>query len=222
MASTNQFTAANGGPVAIDIALEPDETMAERSLADNARLLKNFPPGYALDETHHAHITMLQRFVPAADLEHVYAVTAAVVATERPSSWRLKAIRYYYIPSGPIGLAGIVVEPTADLLRLQQKLIEAVDPLAVATATSAALFTTPAEPDIHPGVVEYIAAFVPDHSGKNFLPHVTIGVGTKAFLDAMLAAPFEPFTFSPVGASIYQLGDFGTARKSLKTLEFKV
>ncbi|HZT12508.1 MAG TPA: hypothetical protein VFA29_06885 [Candidatus Baltobacteraceae bacterium] len=67
MASTNQFTAANGGPVAIDIALEPDETMAERSLADNARLLKNFPPGYALDETHHAHITMLQRFVPTAD-----------------------------------------------------------------------------------------------------------------------------------------------------------
>ncbi len=84
------------------------------------------------------------------------------------------------------------------------------------------MFTTPAEPDIHPGVIEYIAAFVPDHSGKNFLPHVTIGVGTKAFLDAMLAAPFEPFTFSPIGASIYQLGDFGTARKSLKTLEFKV
>ena len=64
MASTTQFTAATGGLVAIDIALEPDETMAERSLADNARLLKNFPPGYALDE---AHITMLQRFVPTAD-----------------------------------------------------------------------------------------------------------------------------------------------------------
>src|SRR5579875_2975633 len=38
---------------------------------------------------------------------------------------------------GSIELAGIVVEPTDDLLRLQQKLIEAVAPLAVATATSA-------------------------------------------------------------------------------------
>jgi hypothetical protein len=34
----------------------------------------------------------------------------------------------------------------------------------------------------------------------------------------MLAAPFEAFTFSPTGASIYQLGAFGTARKELKTL----
>jgi len=119
------------------------------------------------------------------------------------------------------GLAGIVVEPTDDLLRLQQKFIDAVAPLTVATATSAALFTTPAEPDIHAGVIEYVAAFVPDHSGKNFMPHVTIGVGLKDYLDAMVAAPFEPFTFSPAGASVYQLGDFGTARKNLKTLEFK-
>jgi hypothetical protein len=34
----------------------------------------------------------------------------------------------------------------------------------------------------------------------------------------MLAEPFEPFTFSPAGASVYQLGTFGTARKELKAL----
>jgi hypothetical protein len=38
----------------------------------------------------------------------------------------LKAFKYYYIPSPPVGLAGIVVEPTEDLLRLQQKIIEVV------------------------------------------------------------------------------------------------
>jgi hypothetical protein len=51
-------------------------------------------------------------------------------------------------------------------------------------------------------VIDYIAAF-PEHSGKNFSPHVTIGVGTTAFLDAMLAEPFTAFTFSPVSASVY-------------------
>ena len=51
------------------------------------------------------------------------------------------------------------------------------------------------------------------------MPHVTVGVGLKDYLDAMLAAPFEAFTFSPAGASVYQLGDFGTARKNLKTLD---
>ncbi len=209
--------------VAIDIALEPDETMVQRSLADNTRLLKNFSMGYALDETHHAHVTMLQRFVHSADLEKVYAAIAGAVATENPPSWKLKAFKYYYIPAGPIGLAGIVVEVTDDLLRLQQTLVDAVAPFSIATATADAFFRLPSEPMLHevPALVQYVGAFVPEHSGKNFMPHVTIGVGTKEYLDAMLAAPFEAFTFSPAGASVYQLGDFGTARKNLNTLEFK-
>jgi hypothetical protein len=209
--------------VAIDIAIEPDATMVERSLADNARLRQNFPQGYTLDETHHAHISMLQRFVREADLQNVYAAVAGAVATEDPTSWTLKAYKYYYIPAGPIGLAGIVVENTDDLLRLQQKLVDAVAPFSVATATADAFFKLPAEPPLHevPSLIEYIGAFVPEHSGKNFMPHVTVGVGLKAFLDAMLAAPFEAFTFSPAGASVYQLGDFGTARKNLKTLAFR-
>jgi hypothetical protein len=33
-----------------------------------------------------------------------------------------------------------------------------------------------------------------------------------------LAEPFSPFTFSAAGASVYQLGSFGTARKELKAL----
>ena len=37
----------------------------------------------------------------------------------------------------------------------------------------------------------------------------------------MLAEPFEPFTFSPAGAAVYQLGPFGTAAKKLKELDLK-
>jgi hypothetical protein len=208
--------------VAIDIAIEPDATMVRRSLADNARLRQNFPQGYALDETHHAHISMLQCFVREADLEKVYDGVAGVAGAENPASWQLKAYKYYYIPAGPIGLAGIVVEVSDELLHFQQKLIDAVGSFFVATATADAFFKLPADPPLHevPMLVQYIGAFVPEHSGKNFMPHVTVGVGLKGFLDAMLAAPFEAFTFSPAGASVYQLGDFGTARKNLKTLPF--
>ena len=35
---------------------------------------------------------------------------------------------------------------------------------------------------------------------------------------AVLAEPFQTFTFSPVGASVYQLGSFGAARKELQVL----
>jgi hypothetical protein len=34
----------------------------------------------------------------------------------------------------------------------------------------------------------------------------------------MLTEPFSSFTFSTNGASVYQLGTLGTARKELKTL----
>ena len=57
---------------AIDIMLEPDATMIEHAKAANQRLLKSFPIGFALDETHHPHITCLQRYVETADLNKLY------------------------------------------------------------------------------------------------------------------------------------------------------
>jgi hypothetical protein len=69
--------------------------------------------------------------------------------------------------------------------------------------------------DIYPSGIDYIAGFF-DHVGKNFSPHVTIGVGLKVFLDAVLAAPFAGFTFSPASASVYQFGDLPAARNRLK------
>ncbi len=105
--------------------------MIEHAKAANARLLKVFPKGFALDETHHPHISMLQQFVRTADLDKVFAAADAVFAKEKPLSWTLKAIKYYYIPSPLIGLAGIVVEPTEDMHRLQDELIAAVAPSLV-------------------------------------------------------------------------------------------
>jgi hypothetical protein len=64
-----ETSGAQQNPVtAVDIALEPDQTMIQHAQADNARLLKAFPKGFALDATHHPHVTMLQQFVRTADL----------------------------------------------------------------------------------------------------------------------------------------------------------
>ena len=203
---------------AIDIALEPDATMIQHAQAANARLLKVFPKGFALDATHHPHISMLQQYVRTADLDKVYAAAGKVLADEKVTSWKLKAFKYYYIPWKDIGLGGIVVEPTDDLLRLQQELIDAVAPFTEKTGTAAAFVTTPEDPEINQPTIDYVAAFVPEATGKKFNPHVTIGIAPQDYLKEMLAEPFEAFTFSPVGASVYELGSFGTARKELKAL----
>ena len=48
-------------------------------------------------------------------------------------------------------------------------------------------------------------------AGEHFNPHVSTGNAPTAYLDQMIAEPFELFAFSPAGAAVYQLGPFGTA-----------
>jgi hypothetical protein len=206
---------------AIDILLEPDATMLKNATAANERLLKSFPKGFALGKSHQPHISCLQRYVKTADLDKVYEAVGKILADEKPAIWKLNAHKYYYLPWKELGLAGIVIEPTDDLLRYQKKLIDAVEPFTVKTGTAAAYLTTKEEPDINQPTIEYVEKFVPNETGKKFNPHVTIGLSTEEYLKKMLDEKFEAFTFSPVGVSVYHLGNFGTARKKLKGWELK-
>jgi hypothetical protein len=200
---------------AINILLEPDATMRQRAEANNARLLEVFPQGFALGATRRPHVTLLQRFVRTADLDEIYATASKVFATTPMLGLRLEAFSYYYIPSGQLGLAGIVARPSPELRALQQALIDAVAPFTVATGPSDAFVTTPDDPVIDPLLIDYVSAFVPKSTGERFNPHVTTGIAPREYLDAMLAEPFESFSFSPAGAAVYQLGQYGTAAKKL-------
>jgi len=206
---------------AIDILLEPDAAMLRHAEANNARLLKVYPKGFALDATHRPHITMIQRFVRTADLDKVYAAAEKVLARANVTGMKLEAFRYYYAPGKDVGVAGIVARPTPELLKLQQELIAAVAPFTAETGTMAAFVSAHDDPALDAIMIEYVSTFVPKHSGAHFSPHVSIGVAPQDYLDKMLAEPFESFTFSPAGAAVYQLGQFGTAAKRLKAWELK-
>jgi 2'-5' RNA ligase len=218
LAFTRDAFAQQNAVTAIDIALEPDATMIQHAKDANARLLKSFPKGFALDETHHPHVSVLQQFVRTDALDAIFAAANAAMVKAKPAAWRVKAFKYYYLPDPPFGLAGIVAEPTDELHRLQDELIAAVKPYAVTTGTAAAFFSEVGGRDIQKSLIDYVSHFVAIAAGKKFNPHVTIGVATEKYLNKMLSEPFPPFTFSPAGASVYQLGTFGTARKELKAL----
>jgi hypothetical protein len=84
---------------------------------------------------------MLQQFVRTADLGNVYAAASRILANEKVTNWNLKAFKYYYIPALPNGIAGIVVEPTENLLRLQQALLDVAAPFTERTGTAAAFMS---------------------------------------------------------------------------------
>jgi hypothetical protein len=206
---------------AVDIVLEPDATMIQHAQAANAGLLKNFPKGFPLGDEHAPHMSVMGGYVYTASLAKLFAAAGKVLASEAVTSWKLKAFKYYYMPLKEIGLGGIVVEPTADLIRLQRKLKDATAPfMAPASAGSAAAFvTTLKDPEINQPTIDAVATYLAGHTGEHYAPHVTIGVGTADYLNALLAAPFPAFTFSAVGASAYQFGNFGTAAKQLHSFK---
>lgn len=210
---------SNSGITAIDICLEPDATMIEHAKAVNARLRGVFPEGFSLDATHRPHITLVQRFVRTADLDQVYAAAGKVIASHDVTGMKLEAFKQYYTPGGAVGVAGICAKPTPELLKLQADIIAAVAPFTVETGPIGA-FTAPQATTAEDAMlIDYVTTFVPKMSGENFNPHVSTGVAPKEYLDKMLAEPFEPFTFSPVGAAVYHLGPYGTAAKKLKQLD---
>jgi hypothetical protein len=206
---------------AVDIVLEPDATMIQHAQAANAGLLTNFPKGYALGDEHAPHVSVIGGYFYTEHLDDIFAAASKVLAGEKVMSWKLKAFKYYYIPFKEIGLGGILVEPTADLIRLQSELFEAISKFwAPASLGSAAAFrTTPQDPDINQPTIDAVATYFSSHRGEHYSPHVTIGVGTVEYLNALLAAPFPAFTFSAEGMSAYQFGNFGTAAKQLHSFK---
>jgi hypothetical protein len=206
---------------AIDILLEPDATMLEHAKANNARLLKVFPNGFALDAMHRPHITMLQCFVRTADLDKVYAAEAKVFAAANVNAMKLDALKLYYIPAGRLGVAGIVAKPTPQLIELQADIIAAAKPFMLQTGPIGAFTAGHDDPATDAAIIQYVSTFEQNAAGAKFNPHVSTGNAPTGYLDQMIAEPFEPFTFSPAGAAVYQLGPFGTAAKKLKEWDLK-
>jgi hypothetical protein len=206
---------------AIDISLEPDATMLKHAAANNARLLKVYPKGFALDAAHRPHITLVQRFVRTADLDKVYDAVDKVLAHANVTGMKLAAFKYYYAPGGAVGVAGICAKPTPEIVKLQDDIIAAVNPFVVETGPIGAFTATHGNPALDAALIQYVSTFVPKMTGENFNPHVSTGVAPTEYLDQMLAEPFVPFTFSAVAADVYQLGPYGSAAKKLKEWRLK-
>jgi hypothetical protein len=205
---------------AIDILIKPDETMVAKARAANAMMLQSVPSGFALDEQHQPHITTLQRYVRSSDLDEVFDAVGGVLGSVDVGSLKLTAVALKHLPLTAVpgvGLTGIVVKPSPEVLEFQNRLIGAIAPFTATGGTAQAYVRTEAEPDINQDTIDYIEHYVPEHSGENYIGHVTVGLAKLDDLEAIEAAPFDELTFCPAGLSVFQLGNNGTAAKHLKS-----
>ena len=210
-AKGNMLRPVGSNLIAIDILLDPDRMMVVKANALNDRLRGDYPAGYSLDATHAPHVSMLQRFVRATDLDAVTAAVASVLAAERPTDLQLTVKGIDYVMWAGVAVTVLLVERTPELMRLEEKIVDAVTPFSVSGGTAAAFVGA----DANAETVAYVETFVPKSSGQNYIPHVTAGVAREAFVKQLKAEPFQAFGFKPEGVSIYQLGNFGTASKKV-------
>ena len=203
---------------AVDFLIIPDDTMLTHAKAWNARLLESVPTGFALDERHTPHITLLQRYLQTDQLDEAFqaagaAIAAAPVATLELTGIKLAHMKVAALPG--IGLAGLLVRPGPAVLDLQAALIDAVAAYTGTGGTADAYVTSSAEPNINQDTIDYVERYIPDHSGANYLAHVTVGEAKLEDLTTLEANPFEPFTFHPTALAAYHLGNNGTAQTEL-------
>jgi phosphoserine phosphatase len=175
---------------AIDILLQPDATMLKHAAADNARLRKEYPEGFAFDAEHTPHITILQCFVRTADLPDLYAAMEKVFADANVSALKLDAFKRYYIPAGAgLGVAGICAKPSPELLKLQADIIAAASPYNLRKGPIDAFTAGHGNAALDAGIIGYVSTYEKAGAGEHFNPHVSTGNGLKGYLDQMLTRP---------------------------------
>jgi hypothetical protein len=131
----------------------------------------------------------------------------------------LEAVRYGHTPGPGMGIAGIWADVTPALLKLQADVIAAAEPFRLPTGPIEAFTQGHGDPAFDAALIDYVTHFVEKGAGEQFEPHVSTGVASIAYLEAMQAEPFEPFAFASASAAVYQLGPFGTAARLLHRWE---
>lgn len=208
---------AMDGLTAVNLLLVPDRRTCDQARALNGELRRDLGWGYAFDETHQPHVTVLQRYVRRADLARGLAAVGAAFdgAALARSTLRTTGLSAAAFGTSPgTVLAGVDVEPTPSLYRLQEALLQAIGPFSVTGGDASAFFAQAGEPPIGPATIAYVEGFVPAHTGPRYAPHMTVGVGDERFV-ARLSSRFQGATFSAGALAAYQLGDLGTARLAL-------
>lgn len=206
--------------IAIDILIEPDAQMIKTAMDVNSKLHKDYPKGFVLDKAHPPHITLVQRFIHRDQLNEVFEAVKKVVTEQHPLPFKLVTTGYLTSVWNYTGILGYEVEPTPALDQFERKIVSATQPFSVHGGAAAA-FVKETEEQINTETIRYVETFVPNSSGNNFKPHITIGTAHPAFLKKMVSEPFRKFSFNGINVAIYQLGNFGTAQKKLWTSETK-
>ncbi len=188
-----------GSLLAVDVALLLPPAAQEVVALLNAQLAGP-PDGFRFDAGHLPHVTLVQQFVPAADLPLAAAETGAVLAAFAPLTLAAERLA----SSGPT--TSLVLGATEPLADLHRRLMDRLAPFDMAAGGADAFVTDDAPPRQRD--VEWVTRFRTAAAYGAFEPHVTLGAG-------LLDAPAPGLEFTAARVALCRLGRFCTCRQVL-------
>lgn len=184
--------------LALDVALLLPPEAAARAVALSASLPKAESEGLRLDGDHLPHITLMQLFARANEMELVMARVDEVLAGRPPVRLR--------VTGGGQGGSSVwlAIELTPPLAELHEALLEALRGLERPDGGPGAFFDEARLKD-----VLWVAGYRLKSSFHQYAPHITLG-------HAKDVPAVEPFEFEAGEVAVCHLGRFCACRKVLR------
>ena len=198
--------------VGIDVLLTLPKEMHEQAVKLNQAIVKENQNNFSFDDTHVPHITLLQGYISEKDLSTIQQKLKGLYQTIENNTLRAEGLQYSRENAESFSSIGIAKSEW--LVALHKKTIALLEPYLVKNGSEASFVPNENGKPIDQFTMEYVPNFINDHSYEHYNPHISLGVAKTVLLDS-LNQNFTPIQFNATSVSLYQLGDFGTARKML-------
>lgn len=188
--------------LALDVAVLPPPGVRQQAIRLSAALPVEGSHGLRLDEHHHPHITLMQAFIRAEELDAVLDRVAGVLRGRTPMTIGITGVER-------IGnTLSMAVERTPEVVALHEELMEALRGYERPGGTPVAFVGA----DGRVGDVLWVTGYRLTSSFHAYEPHITLGHGEHA-------PAIEPFSFEATTIAACQLGRFCTCQRILREWE---
>ncbi|UCG59907.1 MAG: 2'-5' RNA ligase family protein [Phycisphaerales bacterium] len=198
------------GKIAIDVALLPEEAMAERVIAANAELVEQFGGEIVLDrETCLPHISLAMGSIDEQDIASIQSVLEIIGEKYPVGELTVPGV---YVHTNTMGetVSLLGVEKTRDLQTLHEKVMEKLKPYCKHDVTEGMIY---GDEEVAATTLQWIKDYAAKASFGNFLPHMTVGYG-----ELEQSGSF-PIAFAAAKLALCHLGNHCTCRKILASVD---
>lgn len=208
----NSCVAKTQKVIAIDVLLTLPEAVYDQAIQLNQAILKNQPDNFTLDQNHIPHITLLQCYILESDLPKIEQVLNGLYQSIKKESLWANELQYNRDKTESFASIGII--KSKPLMELHAKTIEVLKPYLTNGTEKAYVRNADGSP-IDQFTIDYVPKFVSHYSYENYNPHISLGVAKTSLLNDLEKNQFQEVKFQAKAVAIYQLGNYGTARKLL-------